>query len=109
MTGRARPGRSHREQPVAVSESLGLVAERLGLGRPDVVGVVFAHWEEVVGAAMAAHVRPVRIESGTLLVVADHPAWATQTRQLGPDIVARIAERCGGGDGPSRVEVRVRR
>lgn len=88
---------------------LGDVASRLGAGRADVVGSVFVRWEEVVGPSVAAHVRPLRMEGVTLVVAADHPAWATQIRQLTPDILRRLADVCGEDCVPERLDVRVRR
>jgi len=95
--------------PVRVGDALGEVASHLGAGRADVVGVVFGRWDDVVGSAVAAHVRPVRVEGVTLVVSADHPAWATQIRHLAPDILARLADVCGAHDALERLEVRVRR
>ena len=94
--------------PVPMSEALGAVAGRLGLGRPDLISVVFGRWEELVGAAMAVHVRPVRLVAGTLVVSADHPAWATQIRHLAPEILERVATEFGREGAPERLEIRVR-
>jgi predicted nucleic acid-binding Zn ribbon protein len=88
---------------------LGEVASHLGAGGADVVGSVFGRWDDIVGPAVAAHVRPVRVEGSTLIVSADHPAWATQLKHLGPDILARLAEVCGPQHALERLEVRVRR
>ncbi|HXQ60208.1 MAG TPA: DUF721 domain-containing protein, partial [Acidimicrobiales bacterium] len=74
-----------------MSEALGAVAGRLGLGATDLIAVVFGRWEELVGPSVAAHVRPVRLVAGTLVVSADHPAWATQIRHLAPEILQRVA------------------
>lgn len=108
---RERDGRRARagDDPVTVADAIGAVVRRLGMERPDVVATIFARWDELVGPAMAAHVRPQRVDGQTLVVVADHPAWATQTRHLAPDVLARIAERCGPATVPTRVDVRVRR
>lgn len=84
------------------------MAERIGLGRADAVGAVFAHWDELVGASLAEHVRPVRLEGGTLSVTADHQAWAVEVRRLTPQLLGRLADRCGPGSAPERIEVRVR-
>ena len=44
---------------------------------------VVARWPEVVGDAVAAHCQPSRLEEdGTLQVVADSAAWATQLTYL---------------------------
>ena len=41
---------------------------------------VFSRWDEIVGTALAAHLRPVRVDGRALVVTVDHPAWATQAR-----------------------------
>ncbi len=81
------------DDPVPVTDALdGLLRSlRGGAGRAE-VGGVFGRWEEAVGQALAANVRPVRLEHGTLLVEVDDPAWATQVRFLADDITARLAE-----------------
>jgi predicted nucleic acid-binding Zn ribbon protein len=57
---------------------------------------------------MAEHVRPVRLDAESLVVSVDHPAWATQVRRMGDQLLDRVAEETGA-DRPSRVEVRVQR
>jgi predicted nucleic acid-binding Zn ribbon protein len=110
VTAPRRDGRGRSsEGPVRVGDTLGEVASSLGAGRADVVGVVFGRWDDIVGSAVAAHVRPVRVEGMTLVVSADHPAWATQIRHLAPDILARLAEVCGPQNALERLDVRVRR
>ena len=52
--------------------------------------VVFTRWEEVVGAELAAHVRPQRVDGRVLVVVVEHPAWATRARMESGQIVARL-------------------
>jgi hypothetical protein len=93
--------------PVPMSEALGAVAGRFGLGRTDLISVVFGRWEELVGPSVAAHVHPVRLVAGTLVVSADHPAWATQIRHLAPEILERVASECGREGTPVRLEIRV--
>jgi predicted nucleic acid-binding Zn ribbon protein len=91
-----------------MAEALGSVAGRLGLGRTDLISLVFGRWEELVGSSVASHVRPVRLVHGTLIVSADHPAWATQIRHLAPEILERVASELGGEGAPVRLEIRVR-
>jgi predicted nucleic acid-binding Zn ribbon protein len=88
---------------------LGEVASHMGAGKAEVVGSVFGRWDEIVGPAVAAHVRPVRVEGSTLIVSADHPAWATQLKHLAPDILARLSEVCGPQHALDRLDVRVSR
>lgn len=79
---------------------------RGGAGRAE-VGGVFGRWEEVVGANVAANVRPIRLADGTLLVEVIDPAWATQMRFLTDNVLRRLVEVAGVT--VERIEVRVRR
>jgi predicted nucleic acid-binding Zn ribbon protein len=95
------------DEPVPVTAALDGVLRSLrgGAGRAE-VGGVFGRWEEAVGAQIAGHVRPVRLEHGVLLVEVDEPAWSTQVRFLADDIRRRLREESGVE--VSAVEVRVR-
>jgi len=94
--------------PVPMADVLGAVAGRMGLGRTDIIATVFGRWEELVGSSVASHVRPLRLVGDTLIVSADHPAWATQIRHLAPEILERMASEFGPGGAPVRLEIRVR-
>ncbi|MFK7919405.1 MAG: DciA family protein [Ilumatobacter sp.] len=56
------------------------------------VGGVFGKWDHAVGPQIAAHVRPVRLDQGTLLVEADTSTWATQVKFLADTIITRLRE-----------------
>jgi predicted nucleic acid-binding Zn ribbon protein len=71
------------------------------------IGGVFGRWDEAVGEAVAAHVRPVRLDNGVLTVEADEPAWATQVKFLTGTITSRLADVAGVH--VERIEVRVAR
>ncbi len=62
------------------------------------VGGVFGKWDQAVGDQIAAHVRPIKLDQGRLLVEADTATWATQVKFLADTIVARLYEE-------ARVEV----
>lgn len=94
--------------PHALSTSLEAVTRRLGMADTRGTGRLFAQWAEIVGPAMAAHVQPARLDADVLVVHVDHPAWATQVRRLGTDLLDRVAEVTGSVR-PGRLEVRVRR
>ena len=49
----------------------------------------------MVGAELAAHSRPVKLEDGELTVEAESTAWATQLRLLTGSCSARIAGEVG--------------
>jgi predicted nucleic acid-binding Zn ribbon protein len=78
--------------PRPVSETLDHLARRLGGPRTSVLSAVFSRWEDLVGADIAAHARPVSLRQGTLVLAVDHPAWATQLRYMTGDLVARIRQ-----------------
>jgi predicted nucleic acid-binding Zn ribbon protein len=93
-----RPAKPLRGTRQATPISASLAGEVRRLGGPDaaLTGLVFGHWEEVVGPNVADHSRPRGLRDGILTVEVDEPAWATQLRWLGPQVVARIAELAGG-------------
>ena len=90
-----------------MSESLDRISRSLGGSAPDVLSTVFAHWEEVVGPAIADHANPLSLRDGVLVVSVPEPAWATQLRFLERRILERLRE-AAGQDVAARIEVRVR-
>jgi predicted nucleic acid-binding Zn ribbon protein len=94
--------------PRSLGPSLDAVTRHLGLEDSKGIGQLFARWPEIVGPAMAGHVQPIRLNSEALVVSVDHPAWATQVRRLGDDLLDRVVEETGASR-PGRLEVRVRR
>ncbi len=96
------------DDPVPLTDALDDVLRSLrgGAGRAEVRGV-FGQWDEAVGEAIAAHVRPVRLDRGVLLVDVDDPSWATQVRVLADEIRSRLAAVAGVSI--ERIEIRVAR
>jgi predicted nucleic acid-binding Zn ribbon protein len=94
--------------PRPLGASLDAVSKKLGMKDSRGLGRLFANWEELVGPAVAAHVKPVRLDAEALVVAVDHPAWATQVRHLGDELLDRVADEVGVTR-PNRVEIRVRR
>jgi hypothetical protein len=80
-----------------VSESLDAVMR--GLGAPEASGVhlVFDRWDEVVGEALAARTRPLRIDGGRLVLAVDEPAIATHVRFLQGELLTRLETLLGPG------------
>lgn len=95
------------DEPRPLTHSLDRVLKSLRSGDAKGTSTVFGRWENLVGADIAAHAKPVKLGDGELVVEVDDPAWATQLRFLEADLVARLAEV--GGLTIDRVEVRVRR
>jgi predicted nucleic acid-binding Zn ribbon protein len=96
------------DDPVPLTDALDDVLRSLrgGAGRAEVRGV-FGQWDEAVGEAIAAHVRPVRLDRGVLLVDVDDPSWATQVRVLADELRSRLSEVAGVQ--VARIEIRVAR
>jgi predicted nucleic acid-binding Zn ribbon protein len=93
--------------PQSLDASLDVLSGRLGLAESRGLARLFAHWEEIVGPAVAGHVRPQRLDRDVLVVTVDHPAWATQVRHLGDDLLDRVAETTTLPR-PAHLEVKVR-
>ena len=104
--------RAH-DEPLRLGDSLhGVVRGLRPVGAPgggapsaSVIGGVFGKWDEAAGAAVAAHVQPLKLDGTTLVVSADDPAWATQLRFLEATLRERLAEVAGAH--VERIEVRV--
>ena len=56
------------------------------------LGGVFGRWAEAVGDAVAAHVKPIKLDGTKLIVEVDDPAWATQLRFLETALKQRLLE-----------------
>jgi hypothetical protein len=56
---------------------------------------VFGRWDEIVGDTVAAHVQPVRLDRGRLIVEVSDPGWATQIRLLADTVCQRIRDVTG--------------
>lgn len=108
MTWRPLPAPGGGEDARPLTSSLDRVARALGAPRARPLAVVFTHWEEVVGPALAAHSRPVSLRRGTLVVAVDHPSWATEIRWLASQLLAKLGQ-AAGEEVATQVEVRVSR
>jgi predicted nucleic acid-binding Zn ribbon protein len=92
-----RPWEPLSRPPRRLVEALSEVAADLNLDDPDDVAAVMAAWTEAVGPAVAAHVRPRRLQDGVLLVEVDAPVWATQLRYLEEDVLRRLGRKVRPG------------
>ena len=99
-------------EPVAIGETLSSLVRSLRNDASDAVsssqmGGVFGRWVEAVGEAVAAHVKPVKLDGTRLVVEVDDPAWATQLRFLETTLKQRLLETTGAVI--ETLEARVRR
>lgn len=90
-----------------LSRALGRVLKSLRGADVGSTATVFGRWTDLVGESVAAHVKPVKLDRGTLVVEVDDPAWATQMRFLEADLLSRLRDT--GEMAVERLEMRVRR
>ena len=80
LRGYSGPGPDPRDP-----QPLGAVLDRLvkarGWQKPAAEATVFGSWEKVVGADIASHCRPVKLEGGELTVEAESTACCTPPRR----------------------------
>lgn len=92
--GYSGPGPDPRD-PQPLSAVMARLVKARGWQRPTAEATVFGAWERVVGADVAAHCRPIKLEGGELTVEAESTAWATQLRLLASKLLVRIAGEVG--------------
>lgn len=90
------PGPDQRDPQSLGQLASGLVARR-GWGENMKDARILGAWTEVVGAEIAEHATPVRIEDKTLMITASSTAWATQLRYMQRQILGKIAAAVGPG------------
>lgn len=95
MVVRPLPGDGPGPQPIG--KALDTVMRSLGAPPASGVHQVFDRWHEVVGEALAARTRPLKIDGDRLVLAVDEPAIATHVRFLQAELLARLAELLGEG------------
>jgi len=101
------PGREGPE-PTSLATALDAVMASLGGPTVDAIVVIHERWDEIVGAEVAPHAKPLGIERGHLKIGVDGPGWASHLRWSEAEIVARLAALVGEGQVTS-VGIRVTR
>ena len=94
LRGYSGPGPDPRD-PQLFGVMLERIMKQRGWQKPAAEAKVFGAWEKVVGADVAQHSRPVKLDAGVLTVEAESTAWATQLRLLAANLLKRIAAEVG--------------
>ncbi|MFM8648876.1 MAG: DciA family protein [Actinomycetota bacterium] len=94
------------DDPQPLNTALEWVLRSLKSGDRQTTVTVFSRWSDLVGESVAAHVRPLKLDGGTLIVEVDDPTWATQMKFLEGDLMDRL--QATGGMAVERIEIRVR-
>jgi predicted nucleic acid-binding Zn ribbon protein len=92
--GYSGPGPDPRD-PQPFGAMLEKLMKARGWEKPKAEATVFGAWEKVVGADIAKHSRPVKLDGGVLTVEAESTAWATQLRLLAAKLLRSIATEVG--------------
>lgn len=95
------------DEPQPLNSALDRVLRSLRGGDRQTTVTVFSRWSDLVGESVAAHVRPLKLDGGTLVVEVDDPTWATQMKFLEGDLLDRLRDT--GGMAVEHIEIRVRR
>lgn len=82
-------------QPSALSELLTDFVAQRGWRERLRDSEVHTYWTDIVGPELSAHVAPVRLRGGVLVLRAASGAWATQLRYLSPWLLQRVQEVLG--------------
>jgi predicted nucleic acid-binding Zn ribbon protein len=94
LRGYSGPGPDPRD-PQLFGAVLERIMKQRGWQKPAAEATVFGAWEKVVGADIAKHSRPIKLEGGVLTVEAESTAWATQLRLLAAKLLKSIAAEVG--------------
>ncbi len=100
-----RPGR-RKGTPTIVGDLIGQVLGDLGLDSVARAHQIGARWEEIVGAQVAAHCRPLGLRGDVLELEVDSPVWSQQLQLRKPDLLAAL-ERSFGADAPRELRFQV--
>jgi len=76
-----------------IDSILGEVMEGLRVPEREETKLLRGAWPELVGAQIAAHSRPGRVENGALRVFVNHPGWMPELRRIDRVLISRIRER----------------
>jgi predicted nucleic acid-binding Zn ribbon protein len=96
LRGYSGPGPDPRD-PQPFGAVINQLMQQRGWQKPAAEAKLFGMWSTVVGAELAEHCRPVKLEDGELSVEAESTAWATQLRLLAGKLLGRIAGELGSG------------
>ncbi len=96
--------RADDRDPQTLQATIGRLMAEHGWETPVAVGGVVTNWAEVVGERIAEHCEPVSFAEGVLTIQADSPAWATEMRNLSPQLTQRLNETLPGSAGNGAVK-----
>ncbi len=91
----ARSTRSAAE-PMTLGAAVADLLKERGWETQNTAASIASRWESLVGAQVAAHCRPTRLQNGELVIEAESTAWATQLRLLSRTLTKGLRDKLGG-------------
>jgi len=98
--------RARKSRPEPLGALVARVLEDIGAGESARVMRIADHWEEAVGAEIAAHCRPTALRGGVLEATVDSSVWCQQLQLRGPEIIEALRAVLPA-DAPSELWFRV--
>jgi len=93
----ARPPAPDREAR-SIGGIIPAVMKSLGLDQQRRLSELAGEWEQIVGADIARHTRPGRLEQGELLVFVDSSVWLSELARYGrKEMVEKLGNKYGRG------------
>jgi predicted nucleic acid-binding Zn ribbon protein len=84
-------------EPRPLGEALDRLVRSMGAPSASALEKVFGNWADVVGAEVAEHSKPVKLDGNRLTVEVADPAWASQLRWMTTEVLAALAREVGDG------------
>ncbi|MGI8426816.1 MAG: DUF721 domain-containing protein [Actinomycetota bacterium] len=81
--------------PLKLGSLLAQLAAKWGMDYPMESARLFAGWQDIVGAEIAAKCQPTALKQGVLKVKTSSPAWASEFKYLAPAVIKRVNEELG--------------
>ena len=82
--------RARKSRPEPLGSLVARVLEDIGAGNSARVMRIAEHWEEAVGAEIAAHCRPTALRGDVLEATVDSSVWCQQLQLRGPEIIEAL-------------------
>ena|SRR5665213_3009623 len=73
-----------------LKSSVEAVLKYQGLESTSLLAKIAQIWPRIVGERMSSHALPSKIDGKELIVIVDHPAWATELRLMNSKIVKQL-------------------
>ncbi|MHB8293688.1 MAG: DciA family protein [Acidimicrobiales bacterium] len=96
-------------EPRTLGASLDALARSLGAPDATCVPLLFASWDDIVGASLARHTWPLSVSASGLLVATDHPGWATELRYKEGEVLTALRDKLGYSPAGIQVSLRAAR